>query len=313
MAIQHHNPIPKQLRQHGLEFMTADPLVSEGKRTAQYACFRTTAAQAWDFPEIELRSDYFVPAITFDLDHPNSHELAAGLLHDRQIPLWNWLAVSLENGHAHMGIALKAPVLTGPNARRTPMQWLARISDYLTHTLGADGGYSQRLTHNPLKYRTAWGRKQGYSLAELGAFVPTSWRKPRRVESAIGRNCSLFESALKWAGEMANAGLDVMPVLQSINSEYDNPLPQSELKTICKSVERYRARWQAQGWHSQTFLDKQRARGRASGKARRNARQERDETILAMLAAGHSIRAVAAHFGIGRTSVHHVSQRASVL
>lgn len=84
-------------------------------------------------------------------------------------------------GSCHAAYCLQRPVLTHPEALPVPQAALARISEYFTRELQSDPGYAGVLTHNPVHklWQTEWGHQGGYSLAELGQFIPPGWRMPR--------------------------------------------------------------------------------------------------------------------------------------
>ena len=64
-------------------------------------------------------------------------------------PLINWQTLNLENGHRQLAYALRDPVARHPSARPGPLRLLARISEYLTVTAGADPGFNGVLSANP--------------------------------------------------------------------------------------------------------------------------------------------------------------------
>ena len=86
--------------------------------------------------------------------------------------------------------------------------------------------------------------------------------------AGVGRNCDLFEAGMRWAGRRANAHQDVLPALMVVNQEFDHPLPFSEVQATARSIEKYRRRWAARGWHCPRWLSRQAARGRKGGRPR---------------------------------------------
>ena len=105
-----------------------------------------------------------------------------------------------------------------------------------------------------------------------------------------------------------------MDFLVRENTQLPYPLGDVELRGIARSVERYRKRWGANGWHQPAFLERQAHRGRrggkASGKARRERHQARDADILQAIGDGMSMRAVARQFGLSEGAVRHIAKRA---
>ena len=142
------------------------------------------------------------------------------------------------------------------------------------------------LSHNPMvpvaaqRLRTDWLRRQPYPLQELAEVVPFGWRRPAVPSTGIGRNCSLFEAGMTWAGSPANLDVPVLTALMAINAEVAKkhgkpPLDAGEVSGIARSVERYRAQWVKQG---KFYSDAERSAwgrsmglkgGPASGQARR--------------------------------------------
>ena len=62
-------------------------------------------------------------------------------------------------------------------------------------------------------------------------------------KTAIGRNCDLFQSLIRWAGSPENIANDCLAAAHVINQSFELPLPDSEVAGIAASVERYRKKW----------------------------------------------------------------------
>ena len=62
------------------------------------------------------------------------------------------------------------------------------------------------------------GRRRPYTLEELGELLPKSYRLSARPVTAIGRNVSLFQTLMRFAGRPANREAPLMPVAESINA-----------------------------------------------------------------------------------------------
>ena len=198
-----------------------------------------------------------------------------------EIPCPNWV-VYRDTGGAHGVWCLARPVLRGESARARPLRLLTRATEYMAQKVEADAGYGQVLSHNPMvpvpsqRLQTDWLRRRPYPLQEMAEIVPFGWRRPAVPSTGIGRNCSLFEAGMTWAGSPANLGVPVLPALMTINAKVASkhgkpPLDPGELSGIARSVERYRARWVAEG---RFYTDAERAawgreRGIRSGESRR--------------------------------------------
>ena len=176
-----------------------------------------------------------------------------------------------------------------------PALWIWRSADWLealdvaremglpvacTSTVAEELGFDAANPTAPPPARIVqWGRRQPYSLGELREWVPRWFRSPRPPVSALGRNCGLFCSGMKWAGRRANEHCSVLAMLTATNeASYPNPLPWAE---VAHSIERYRRQWIASGWaHRPAWLERQRARGAEGGQGV-SGRRRRAQAALA--------------------------------
>ena len=199
---------PKIVRRHGLREFHTSPYVSHGKRPdgSWGPIYRVPAEAAWQYPEIELRTPLSCPVLLFDCDRGANNPLAAAWAD--VLPFPSWICWRSETQTCHAAYCLRRPVLTHEAALPVPQQALARISEYFTQELRADPGYTGVLTHNPVhpRWQTDWGHQGGYSLAELGQFIPPGYRMPRLDKrlSIEGRNTGLFRAGMKWCGRPRN-------------------------------------------------------------------------------------------------------------
>ena len=262
--------VPDPVRDHGLRAAHPRPLVSLGKRSSGLlASFRTSPEWAWRFPEVEYgNAGSSFAALVLDCDDPR--KMGLGL---SDLPPFNWLVERPANDHAHVVWTLAKPVHRYPAARVEPLRYFARIAEYYAFATNADASYTGVLAHNPAcrfksPYRTTWGREAPYTLDQLASIIPFNWEPPRVRQTGVGRNCDLFEAGMTWAGRRANAGLLVLPALLAVNQNFAHPLPLSEVQATARSIEKYRKRWSARGWHCPRWIARQAARGRRSGEAR---------------------------------------------
>ena len=192
---------------------------------------------------------------------------------------------------------------------------LARVADYLTSAVGADVGYTGVLFRNAALPRVGFlhrfGRRQGWSLPELADYIPKGWRRPAKRSTGIGRNCDTFAASMAWAGREENRKRSVWEAAIAANQHNDPLLSMGELRGIVRSVEKYRAEWEARGWHRPAWIAKQAAMGRRSGLERRERTKGRDAAIVAARANGASLRAIAAVHGLTHMGVQYVLQRDS--
>ena len=319
---------PERVREHGLVEAHTWPLVSDGKvQGIVQASFRVHASVAWSFPSLELRSATAWPVVCLDCDGRGGYPRLMGAVEEREIPCPNWV-VYRDSGGAHGVWCLARPVLRGEEARARPLRLLTRATEYMAQKVEADAGYGQVLSHNPMvpvaaqRLQTDWLRKQPYPLQELAEIIPFGWRRPSVPSTGIGRNCSLFESGMKWAGSPTNLGVPVLPALMVINAEVARkhgkpPLDAGEVAGIAKSVERYRARWIERGQFGEVGNRERSAWGRergikgglASGKARRKRTEARDRAIVADRIEGLSQRAIARKHGVDEKMARYVLKR----
>ena len=263
---------PELVRRHGLREFHTSPYVSQGKRPdgSWGAIFRVPAEVAWQYPEIELRTPLSCPVLLFDCDQGANNPIAAALAD--VLPWPSWVCWRGETGTCHAAYCLRRPVLTREKALPVPQQALARISEYFTQELRADPGYAGVLTHNPVhpRWHTDWGHQGGYSLAELGQFLPPGWRLPRLDQrlSLEGRNTGLFRAGMKWCGLPRNWGhlSGVGAYLAALNQTLVQPLPSGEVKCIAWSVEKIARRNLVSGQTQAQFSRLQAARGRKGGR-----------------------------------------------
>ena len=315
---------PRQVREHGLVEAHTWPLVSDGKvQGVVQASFRVHASVAWSFPSLELRSATSWSVVCLDCDGTGGYPRLMLAVEDRDIPCPNWV-VYRDTGGAHGVWCLARPVLRGGSARARPLRLLTRATEYMAQKVEADAGYGQVLSHNPMvpvpaqRLQTDWLRQRPYPLQELAEIVPFGWRRPAVPSTGIGRNCSLFEAGMKWAGSPANLGVPVLQALMAINAEVASkhgkpPLDAGEVSGIARSVERYRAKWIARGQFGEVGNRERsvwgRERGTRSGQARRKRTEARDREIVQDRIAGMSIRAISTKHGISRNAVHNVLLR----
>ena len=304
---------PLNVKKAGLREHHSYPLVSLGKHdNIPFTAFRTPSEHAWHYPSIEIRSGNSFTALQLDIDDGSGYEILWHKILDDIVPIPSWVVTRKHNGHLHAIWTLQRPVLRGSRAREKPLRAFAHASEYIAYVLDADRGYNQVLTHNPSHsaptFKTTWLHKGGYALNELLSYIPKGWNTPAIPLTAIGRNCTLFETGMKWAGKQANDGIAVLDYIMEANKLFDFPLGYNEVRGIAKSVERYRDQWRQQGWHSNSFIAKQRARARILGKRRREALQERNETIRDLAVQGWRSLDIATHFGLTKRHINRVLQ-----
>ena len=263
---------PEIVRKHGLKEFHISPSVSYGKRAdgTWGSTFRVSALAAWQFPEIELRTENSCPVLLFDCDQGANNPIAAAWA--ERLPWPSWVCWRPGAGCCHAAYCLYRPVLTHPEALPVPQAAIARVSEFFTRELRADPGYTGFLTHNPVheQWQTEWGHEGGYTIAQLGQFIPPGFRMPplEKMLSAEGRNSGLFRAGMKWAGlprNWDNLGA-VYPYLTALNMSLVQPLGEREVQGIAKSVAKISSKNLASGQTQTQFSRIQAARGRKGGR-----------------------------------------------
>ena len=275
--------IPAPLADVGLADAHHHPLVGE-RRGGSFYTTRTSPAEAWSWKQVEHRTATSHTGIYLDVDRPFGEVQV--VVDAMGVPQPSVSIVRKANGHAHVAWFLEAPVHRYPHASTKPLQWLARVGDYYASTLGADHGYTGVLFRNASLPRVGFlhrfGRRQGWSLPELSDYIPTGWRRPAKRVTGIGRNCDTFSACMAWAGREENRKRSVWEAAMAANELNDPLLSISELRGIVRSVEKYRAEWEARGWHRPEWIAKQAARGRRSGLERATRASERRGRALGL-------------------------------
>ena len=242
-------------------------------------------AKALEKAIIQANAKHSITWLVFDVDTST----ASTDWLDRQVPPPNIMCVNPTNGHGHYYYGLKVPVHNYNHASDKAKKYLAYIDNSLTHTLDADPGYAKLLSKNPLnkKWLTEILNTDLYELAELetGFNVKIDYRKkPESI--GYGRNCILFERVRRWAykerrsyNTYFNYDFFYHAVLSralQCNTEFNPPLPHSEVRATAKSI----AKWTWENMSQEGFKQWQSRQGKKSGEARKLKSQERLKQIL---------------------------------
>lgn len=255
----------------------------------------------------------------FDIDR----EGAALAWEDAELPPPLWSAINRENGHAHSGWCLEAPVLLGDHDRQKPMRYLCAVESAMRERLGADPAYCGLITKNPAHshWRTLWGPEHRYTLGELAEYLPGIEKHiPRKRPELVGlgRNVDTFDWLRKyayreirlWYGQRERgvfvAWLNHLyhVALNFTANEHPDPLDYRETHHIAKSV----SQWVWRNLDASGFSAWQAKRGRESGQARRGKNAERDAAIRKLRAEGLKQREIAVLVGCSQQVVSYILQ-----
>ena len=223
-------------------------------------------------PYIQHNPPCLVSSLVFDIDRQDAYFAWS----DANLPTPTWIAKNRQNGHAHIGYMLLAPVCTTHRAKQNVIQYLAKIEQAYSLALGADRGYTGLITKNPC--HGTWENHtfgvQPYDLNYLADFVELQELKTDLKEvSGLGRNCMMFDTVRFWAYEAIRAFIsgspdswyaEVLKVAINANGAFLEPLPYSEVKATAKSIATYC--WKKDAYCYHEFIDRQSRKGTLGGK-----------------------------------------------
>ena len=222
-------------------------------------------------PYIQHNPPCLVSSLVFDIDRQDAYFAWS----DANLPTPTWIAKNRQNGHAHIGYMLLAPVCTTHRAKQNVIQYLAKIEQAYSLALGADRGYTGLITKNPC--HGTWENHtfgvQPYDLNYLADFVELQELKTDLKEvSGLGRNCMMFDNVRFCAYEAIRAFIsgsydvwhrEVLNVAINANGAFLEPLPYSEVKATAKSISRWV--WRNHGKAYAKFIERQAVKGRKGG------------------------------------------------
>lgn len=223
-------------------------------------------------PYIQGNQPCMVHYFFFDIDHPQ----AVFAWFDVNLPMPYWTAQNRKNGHAHICYKLKVPLCTSEFGSNKAIAYASKVQAGLSKKLGADVNYTHLITKNPFHedWRVEFWSEEAYTLEYLADFVELPKKLTKKQEqSGLGRNCTLFDSARKWAYEAIrehrSSSFDywyseVLKRCQSVNNVFSEPLPHSEVKATAKSIAKYC--WKNDMYCYQEFIDRQSRKGKIGGK-----------------------------------------------
>ncbi|MYZ54105.1 replication initiation protein [Malikia spinosa] len=288
-------------------YCTDDPATGLRIRSCEQA-LRHSHIQA-NTPALRFR-------LVFDIDRPGAIFAAE----DANVAPPNWFGENPDNGHAHAGYELEIPIVTSESGRDAPVRYAAAVEYAYRRALGADTAYSGLICKNPTHDRwwTHIHRVQPYDLGELAEWVdlPTKLTPRQAEETHLGRNVRLFDGLRHWAyrnvkhyERRAEWSLACHAKAGELNT-FDTPLHVSEVLHVGRSVEkwvwtrfdhtasdkRFSERQAARG--QRNSLEAQAEKGRASGKARTAASENKRASAVLMRSRGMTQAAIAAELGV---------------
>jgi hypothetical protein len=297
------------LRSLVAQYAPRKPWCANEKNLAQVRPLATALGR----PYIQMSNPAMACWLIFDIDRGS----AANAWEDANLPPPTYVATNRENGHAHLGYALAAPVCMTAFGRRRPQRYLAAIEHAYIERLRADRAFNGPLAKNPLHEQwTVWEPAANcpqYELGHLADYVHLPSSLPQRVKSeGYSRNCDLFEALSGWAyraiREYWRPGREEHWRQICLNqAEASNrflvPLGANEVKSIARSV----SRWTWRHITPVGFQEVQAKRGHfgglKSGAARRLASASKREQAHFLGEQGLSNREIARRLGISHPTV----------
>jgi hypothetical protein len=298
------------LLQNFYDYLAPKPWCTDALGPSGYLIVRPKA-KAVRFPYIQYNPIHRAYWLVFDIDRSEPRYWPE----EYGLPCPNMEAWNKQNGHQHLFYMIDPAVYTLRNARWKPLKFAADVDKGLTVILGADPAYGKLTCKNPLSpqwliviwHEHAWG------LNELIDYIPDKvkkWKpKPREV-IGLGRNCTVFEAARKYAykewrrldfQDYDSLYDSVFGFAANYNAGFTNPMLNSEVKSISRSV----SKWTARHMDARGFSAHQAWKGRRSGKVRLAKANKRADEIRAFHA-GHpqfSVRELAALFDVSKSTV----------
>lgn len=203
---------------------------------------------------------------------------------DAGLPKPFWTTQNPVNGHSHHCYKLEIPLCTSDFASIKAIKYAQAVYYAYALKMGADRNYSHLITKNPLhpQWRTTFWTERAYSLDYLADFVDLPKRIPKKLEVVgLGRNVTMFEKGRHWAYKAIRDYMHyetshewekaVRAKIGEINSEFEQPLPYSEVKATAKSI----AKWVWQRFSYGDFSEIQAKRGAKGGaKSKRGPKED---------------------------------------
>lgn len=323
------NPVPRKLRTRGLTEYHTRPLAAELKNAdGEIFPQRMDPFEAWLKPYVEMNPANATALIVLDCDDPEALDRAwlERYWNDeeerrrRTFPTPSFHIRNRMNEHVQIGWVLKTPVHRNHQSKRGPQIKLGCVVGKLTSFFGADPSFRNMLSRNPAyndeTLQVLWcdSRHKGFDLDQLDIKEDRREQAVLLEQSAVGRNVSLFESLMKFAGSWKHRDEDLLAFAEQINNQFEFPLLPNEVRSTVRSVERYRAKWIEERRYyelgsSETKRNIAQISQMKSVKAQRLNTRERDRQIVRAWLEDVSIREIAGEMGLSRQGAEKIIRR----
>ena len=300
-------PLFEPLVDHGLQQLHPRPWVGDEEKIRRG---RRPAPDAWDnWPYVESHPPHAYAGMFFDIDEPDTWEFEV----DGPCPNWQ-IRKDGPRPTYHVAYALEIPVARHDAAQDRIVRYYRDVYDGLSFLFGADPRFDGVMAKNPLHPPSGcavdWIRRDPYSLLELREWLPAVIPKPVHT-TGVGRNEDLFRHCVKlahqpkWARVIAaegHAGRWLAHVRRLNVAEFaEDPLPDSECRSIAKSCAKYSLR----NFSEQVFSTIQTNRNTKRWHPGQDdySYQDRAQTVGLMTELGYSQADLAQIFGISDRTI----------
>lgn len=295
------------------------PLYGLATDDFQYGQWRLSKEYAIKKAMIQHNPKNSIGILAYDIDTST----AAYDWDDRDAPPPNIIVLNRDNGHAHLLYILETPVHNNEKSSERALNYVSYINAALTKRLGADPGYNQLVSKNPLsdKWITIYQRDDLYSLDELADWVEKElselaeqraksrgkkYKPIEQSDESPGRNVTLFNQLRVWAyRERRRPDISEVEffdsVLQHAHSLNTDGLPNTEVRSVAKSV----SRWVWKNISPEAFRAAQKRLSDKAGKKRHEKAVELHKRIVEAVEQCPELTQedIGAMFGVSRRTV----------
>lgn len=195
------------------------------------------------------------------------------------------------NGHCHYIYLLRTPIHHNDHSSQKAIRYLAAIEASLRDKLQADPAYCGLLTKNPIhpKWEVHLRQETPYDLGWIADYLDLrkySDQRKRLPPVGLGRNCTVFDIARKWAYSERRKpqgwfGYEfffsaVFAKCHAVNNSFRTPLLEPEVKGIAKSI----AKWTWEHMSPEGFIIWSKNTRVRSLEVRQEQKKSRDTLII---------------------------------
>jgi Replicase family/Primase C terminal 1 (PriCT-1) len=180
----------------------------------------------------------FKSYLAFDIDRKNS----VYDWYDLNCPQPTIITRNPKSDHCQYLYELETPVIYTSLARKHPQRYFEAIHRGLNSKLQGDLGFTGYMVRNPLAVTTPVTLDRKYQLQELEEYLDLDYKTKLYVNS-LGRNCTIFDSLRLEAYKLSKRDPTLEELFNELqylgnvlNQDFEIPLPQKEVRTICKSI-----------------------------------------------------------------------------